>query len=108
MQKFFIAIVVLLAVEAIVFLVCKKNNVKSLYRKTWESLTTFGFTNAVIGALLLFFTYELIQFLSARFWFLVWFVEMAWWLVIIYKRMKAIPEIKENIENNKKLKQYIP
>jgi len=108
MQKVFIAFVVILLIVGIVLFVIKKNNQKSLYKNSWEKLINFSVANTIIGVLLLFFTYELIQFLSARFWFLLWFIEMMLWLFSIYKEISKIPKIKEEIAANKKIKQYIP
>ena len=84
----------------------KKN--KGIYLKIWTKLASFGFTNLIIGLFLLFFTYENVPFLSMRFWFLLWLTGMAFWLNLIYKECKIIPQIKEKRKQEEEFKKYIP
>ena len=108
MMKFFIVLVGILIVIGIIGQVLKKQNQKSVFRKTRDRLIYFSYSNAAIGLVLLFFTNELIPFLSARFWYLAWFVEMVWWLYSIIKQLRGLPKIKEQQAEEKKYKQYIP
>ena len=68
----------------------------------------FFTVNAVVGLMLLFFTYELVPILSARFFFLFWLIEMIIWLASIWKVYKKVPEIKKAKEEEKEFKKYIP
>jgi len=81
---------------------------KTLYAKIWLSIYNFCLTGTIIGAFILFFTFEAVPFLSARFWFLIWFLTHAIWAWFIYKKLKKLPEIKEEIKSRKEYKKYIP
>ncbi|MFH1823070.1 MAG: hypothetical protein ABH830_05215 [Patescibacteria group bacterium] len=88
--------------------VIKKRWFKSLYSSFWSSLYTFFLTNAVIGLILTFFNYEMVPFLSARFWFLLWAIGMLVWLFFIYRIVIKIPEKRARLEKEKEFKKYIP
>ncbi|MDP2708821.1 MAG: hypothetical protein Q8O93_02110 [bacterium] len=81
---------------------------KSLYASFWSSLYAFFLTNSIIGLLLLFFNYEMVPFLSARFWYLLWVVGALVWLYFIYKIIISIPQKKERLEKEQEFKKYIP
>ncbi len=102
-------IIVILFLLALIFFKFKyKENKKNLYSKIYLSLFNFSLTGVIIGSLILFFTYERVPFLSARFWFIVWFSVHAVWGWFIYKKLKKIPEIKQEIKKRKEYKKYIP
>lgn len=86
----------------------RKQNGKSLYRKIYGRVSTFGFTNLAINLLLLFFEYEAVPILSMRFWPLVWVISMIAWAWHISKDVQRIPLIQSQIAEEKKLKKYIP
>ena len=69
---------------------------------------TFFLTNAGLGLLLIFFNYEMVPFLSARFWLLLWAVSMLVWIFFIYRIVIKIPEKRERLEKEKEFKRYIP
>lgn len=106
-QKILIVVVACLLVFSIVFSLLK-NKKRSLYNKIWQRLASFCVSNFIIGVLLLFFTYELVPFLSMRFWFLLWGIGMIVWLFFILKIYFKIPELKEKLEKEKEFKKYIP
>lgn len=83
-------------------------NKKTLYAKLWLSGYNFALTGAIIGALLLFFTYESVPFLSARFWFALWFLGQGFWAYIIFKRLRQLPKIKQEIAAKKEFNKYVP
>jgi len=64
--------------------------------------------SAIISLILLFFNHERISFFSARFWFLVWGIEMIIWLVFIIKKLKEIPKLREQLVKEKEYNKYIP
>lgn len=86
----------------------RSRNKKNLYSRFWSGLYGFCLTNAIIGAILLFFIYESVPFLSARFWFLLWGIEIIAWLVYIIRALIKIPERKKQLEQEKAYKKYIP
>lgn len=105
-QKAFIVFLVLLLGLAIYSKFKKKE--KGIYFRIWNKLTSFGTTNLIIGLFLLFFTYEEVIFLSMRFWFLLWLASMIFWLQLIHKESKKIPEIREKRKQEEEFKKYIP
>jgi hypothetical protein len=106
-QRYFIIIVVLLLILTIVFSILKSKN-RSFYNKIWRKLNTFFLTNFVIGLLFLFFYYEMIPFLSSRFWLILWTIGDLVWLFFIIKILVEIPKIREAIAKEKEFKKYIP
>lgn len=83
-------------------------NKKTLYAKLWLAGYNFALTGTIIGALLLFFTYESVPFLSARFWFALWVLGQGAWGYIIFSRLKQLPKIKEEIAAKKEFNKYVP
>lgn len=106
-EKFFIGAIVILIIFSLVtyFFGFKR---KGLYSPVWRSLYSFSLSNFFIGLFLFFFNYELVPFLSSRFWFLLWAVLMLVWLFFIIKSLVKIPEKKKKLEEEKEYKKYIP
>ncbi|MFH0923387.1 MAG: hypothetical protein V1825_01505 [Candidatus Falkowbacteria bacterium] len=106
-RAFFIAVAVFF-ILIFVFGLIKSRNKKNLYSRFWSNVYYFCMANAIFGAILLFFTYEMIPFLSARFWFLLWGIEIIIWLVYTIRILIGIPERKKQLEQEKAYKKYIP
>ena len=106
--KIVLGFILLLIVLAVIAGIGKKRWTKSLYTAFWNSLYYFFLTNAIVGLVLTFFNYEMVPFLSARFWFLLWGASMVVWLVFIYKKVVKIPQKKAQLEKEKEFKKYIP
>ena len=106
-QKTFVIFVLALI---IFFLFCRllAGRKRGLYTSFWRRLQSFSLANTFIGLILLFFSYELIPFLSSRFWLLLWAALMLSWLVFVAKSLLAIPEKKKKLEEEKEYKKYIP
>ena len=85
----------------------KKHN-NRIYFRIFEKLSTFTFANFFIGLMLTFFSFELIPVLSARFWYLLWFVGMVTWLAFIFRELKKIPEKKKKLQEKQEFQKYIP
>jgi len=81
---------------------------KGLFTSFWRRIYSFSLTNTFIGLILLFFNYEMVPFLSARFWLLAWATEMIIWLIFIFKGLLDIPKKKKLLEEEKEYKKYIP
>jgi len=103
-----VVVVLLFLVATFAFKYKYNKQKKTLYNRIFSSLFNFSLTGTIIGAFVLFFTYERVPFLSARFWFIVWFLVHAVWGWFIYKKLKKIPEIKDQIKANKEYQKYIP
>jgi hypothetical protein len=106
--KIVLGFIVLLVILSIVSGIIKKRWSKGLYSAFWSSLNTFFITNAALGLLLTFFNYEMVPFLSARFWFLLWAISMLAWLFFIVKIIIKIPAKRVQLEKEKEFKKYIP
>jgi hypothetical protein len=106
-QKLLLLIVAVLFIFSIVFNLLK-NRKRNLLNKIWQKLANFSVSNFIISVLLLFFTYELVPFLSMRLWFLFWGIEMLVWLFFVVKIFLKIPELKEKIKKEEEFKKYIP
>jgi len=107
-RNILIAVIALFIVGIIFVWYKNKNNTDKLYYRLWQSLFNFNVTGLIIGLLLFFFTYQAIPFLSARFWFIVWFLIHAFWGYIIYRRLKKLPEIRKELEAKREFNKYIP
>ncbi|KKR91905.1 MAG: hypothetical protein UU95_C0008G0026 [Parcubacteria group bacterium GW2011_GWC2_42_12] len=106
--KIVLGFILWLIILAVVAGIGKKRWVKSLYAGLWNSLYYFFLTNAIIGLVLTFFNYEMVPFLSARFWFLLWGISLAVWLFFIYRTIIRIPQKKARLEKEKEFNKYIP
>ncbi|MFA6551053.1 MAG: hypothetical protein WCV41_00775 [Patescibacteria group bacterium] len=107
-QYALIVIVIIFLASIVVTWKFYNQNKKTLYAKLWLSGYNFALTGTIIGALLLFFCYESVPFLSSRFWFLLWAIGQGFWAYIIFKRLKQLPKIKETIAAKKEFNKYVP
>lgn len=107
-QKLLIGMIILLAVLAIAFYILGRVKKGGLYAKIWKRAYTLAYANVIFSGLFLFFTYEMIPFLSARFWFILIGLEILIWLYFIIRNTLEIPKRKEEIEKEKEFKKYIP
>ena len=101
-------VAVFFAIFAALFSFLQKKSKAGVYKKLYSSLGSFFSYNLTIYLFILFFTYEEIVFLGARFWFLFWFLGMIFWLFFIFKYYKSIPTIKEQRQKDEEYKKYIP
>lgn len=105
--KMIIVFLVFLAVMAFVFYLLKNKKQRLLYQ-IWAKLHLFSLCNFIIGIFLLFFSYELIPFLSARIWLLLWGAGMIAWLFLVAMAIAKLPKIKKEIEEKSEYIKYIP
>lgn len=105
-QKLFISLVIALAAVALLIAITK--NRSGIYRGFFKRLYAFCLANAVIGLLLLFFDYESVPFLSARFWIGLWGLVMIAWIIPMLWNLKTIPRKKKEREQDQELKKYLP
>ena len=103
-------IIIFLAVLLIGVVIFKilKNRKRNLYNKIWNKLYFFSLSNLIIGLVLLFFSYELLPFLSMRFWFLLLGLSMIVWLVFIFKVLNEIPKVKAKMAKEDEYRKYLP
>ncbi|MFA6306538.1 MAG: hypothetical protein WCV70_01445 [Patescibacteria group bacterium] len=106
--KIVLGLIFLLIILSIASGVIKKRWSNGLYASFWNSLYIFFLSNAIIGLLLTFFNYEMVPFLSSRFWFLLWAISMLTWLFFIFRIIMKIPGKRAQLEKEKEFKKYIP
>lgn len=107
-NKALIGFTILSLLMFIVVKLLNKRNKNILYNKIFLTLANFSLTNLFVGVFLMFFNYEMVPFLSSRFWFLLWAIGILVWLYFIIKKLLSIPRISKQIEVNKEFKKYIP
>jgi len=76
--------------------------------KMWFRLSDFAFTNALLACLLLFLTSEIVPFFSARFWFLLWWLEMIGWLWLIFNKKQKSKLAAREAAFSREQKKYLP
>ena len=101
-------LVILSVILAIFAAIGKKRWAKGLYAALWNGLYYFFLINVIVGSILMFFNYEMVHFLSARFWFLLWGASLVGWLVFIGKIIFRIPQKRARLEKEKEFKKYLP
>lgn len=107
-QKGLLALLGIFIIALIILKFVKMNHKRSLYHKLITKIEAFFWGNLIIGTFLWFFTYQGLRILSARLWFLIWFIIILIWIYFIIKVMKQIPELREKLEKEKEFKKYIP
>ena len=105
--RYFSAFLVIIFAAAFIFWLLKKRR-KGPYNRIWRKLHSFSVSNLIIGLFVLFFFFEAVPFLSARFWLLVWGLGLAVWLFFIGRAMTHIPEMREERQKEEEYRKYIP
>jgi len=101
-------VAIIFAIFIVLFSFLQKKSKFGVYKKLYSSLGGFFSYNLIIYLFILFFTYEEIVFLGARFWFLLLALGMIFWLFFIFKYYKSIPTLKEARQRDEEYKKYIP
>lgn len=101
------AIIILFAICAVVFWVLNKK-IKGPYRKVYQALHVCFTTNTILGLALLFFNYEGIPLLSARFWFLIWGIQLVIWVVLVLMPIREVDSKIQRKQAELEYKKYIP
>jgi amino acid transporter len=78
---------VLAGIAIAVYLKLQKGMDKAI-RRVWKRVAALCATMGAIGLLLYGFYYEGIPVLSMRFWWIVWFIIVAWWKYDIWKEYR--------------------
>jgi len=103
---FFITLSLLLLLGAIISLVYRRKT--SLFKRTLSRLYSFFAGNLIVALIFFFFRYEVVPFLSARFWLGIWFIIMVIWLYFIMKSTKGLSQKKKEFKLKKEKEKYIP
>jgi hypothetical protein len=105
-ERLLIGEIVIFIIVAILCFIFKRK--KGLYKVLWSKLFNFFINNALIGAVLLFINQELVLFLSARAWFVIWWIGIIIWAIFIINYAKKLPEKKIQFAKEKEFKKYLP
>ena len=105
-QDLFIGLVVALAVLMAILGIVKRGG--GLFRRFFRRLYNFSLANFLIGLIFLFFNLETVPFFEARFWLLLWLIEMIVWLVYVFRDLKNIPDKKRQLAKDQEFNKYIP
>lgn len=103
-----IAVIAIFVLGMAYLKVTEKTWKKTLWRTVYEKLTGFLFVNLIFSLYLWLVFAQAVPVLSARIWLLIWAVEMAVWLRVIYKDYARIPERKQQLEEKREKNKYIP
>jgi hypothetical protein len=77
--------------------------------KGYRRLTHLGLAMGILGFVYLFFAWQGVALLAARFWLLLWAISLAVWGAFIAKYLlKDVPKLRRDIENKRKFDKYIP
>jgi len=100
--------VMVLAGLAVNFLLKPKKNGdfrQKLGYKYYNFLLVMGMGGLVIAAL----RYEMIYFLSARIWLVLWLLAAIGWLLIIFKyQFQVAPRAAQQLEQRRQFQKYLP
>lgn len=84
----------------------KKQN--PLLVKLLKKISKMFSTMALVGFVILFFSYEQIFLLGSRFWFLLWSAGLvAWIVVIVLYAVRKMPKEKNDMEKKNKFLKYL-
>jgi amino acid transporter len=92
----FLAILIATFLAAIIVFFLKKRS--SLYKRVLSKIYSLLLSNLIIVGLIFFFRFELVPFLSARFWMGIWAITLFIWIFFIIKEAKKIPIKKQLLE----------
>lgn len=105
-EKLLIGIIIVFAAAAIACYILK--NRKDFYQILYGKVLGLFVFNAIVGALICFFDQQMIPFLSARLWFVIWGIEMIVWAALIIVYARKLPAKKQKMKEEKEFKKYIP
>ena len=80
----------------------------SAYRRLFKRLYSFGLGNTLIGFLILFFNYEGVPFLTARFWLALWLLSALAWLFIMARNLRKLPRPTAADAARQEKEKYLP
>lgn len=103
---FFLVLSFLFLLGAVITLIYRRRT--KLFKRTLSRLYSFFAGNLVVTLVFFFFRYEVVPFLSARFWLGIWFIIMIVWFYFIMKSTKGLSQKKEQFKLMKEKEKYIP
>jgi hypothetical protein len=86
-----------------------KNKTQSINKKVFSNLSYLFLSFGLLGFVWLFFLYEEVYLLGARFWLLILILGHLVWLakIVLYLKLR-LPKEKEEQEKKKTFRKYLP
>lgn len=97
-----------LLVALYVFIKVKRKKDKKFNSRLYRSLADFSLTNSIIAFLLVFANWQMIPIVITKIWLVVWLAEMVFWCWLMFNRLQKTKGRKEDLEQQKVIKKYIP
>ncbi len=91
-----------------IFLKIKRKKDKKFNSRLYRSLADFSLTNAIIAFVLVFANWQMIPVVIMKLWLGVWLAGMLFWLYLMFNRLQKTKSRKEEIEQQKIFKKYLP
>ena len=99
----------MLAAAVVLNILSQKSKFDQPLRRGLKKISVLLGWLGAAGFILLFFRYEIIPFLSWRFWYGLWAIGLAIWLGFILKFwFKDIPRRRKDLTEKARLKKYLP
>lgn len=86
----------------------KKKKENFILRFSAKYLKNWFLASGLTGFLLFFFSYERAVFLSARFWYVIWFLSFGAWLFFVIKKIKKLPQRAADLKKKAEFDKYLP
>jgi len=99
----------ILIVALVTTILANLKKFKKPYRNFFFKLATWGWTMGVLGFILLFFSIERIWLISARVFYLFWFVLAVYWLYFPLRYLiKDVPRLLAAVQERQEKEKYLP
>lgn len=77
--------------------------------RAWQRLGRVGLTMSVFGLLILFFGFEQVRLLGARFWYPLWLIGVLVWLFFIWRDYYQVAPRERRLEEQRRQREkYLP
>jgi len=87
----------------------RRKEVDRYLTRTFRYFSSFCFVMSLFGFFLVFFTYEEVPFLGARFWYLLWlFIALVWLFFLWRYFFRIVPQKRSRSFEHKQKEKYLP
>lgn len=102
----FLGILAVLLILAVWFFI--KYRQGGRFKRVFSDLHYFAVTNLIIGLALFFFRFEGTIFMTARYWLVLWFLGMGFWLYMIWREFRVLSSKGGRDEGIETYLKYLP
>lgn len=108
-QALFVLFTSFIILGSVASMVAKRKEEDRYMIRAYKQIATMLSTMGWLGLVFLFFSYEEIYLIGARFWFLAWGLLLAVWTIKIGKYIRfEIPELREAKKSKEEVNKYLP